>query len=166
MGCHDEEEAEGGEDDSELELNWHFLVKWNLDPFGAELFFFLTPLPPSLLCSFAVFCDQLGDYLEGILQSLLDVLERLFASDSEDEAHRLRRVPCQRATEQDLLEGIGPLRICTCPICLEDWRLGDEVRVLPACKHAFHRKCVDGWLSHGALCRHECPMCRTPVRLR
>lgn len=43
-----------------------------------------------------------------------------------------------------------------CPICLEQYELGEKYRRLP-CEHAFHRQCVDDWLLKG---RNTCPMCR------
>jgi len=42
-----------------------------------------------------------------------------------------------------------------CPICLIEYKEGDEVRVLP-CKHHFHKACADSWLSQNA----SCPACR------
>lgn len=46
-----------------------------------------------------------------------------------------------------------------CPICLVDFRQGDNVRTLPRCGHFFHQSCVDLWL----LRRAECPMCKGKV---
>lgn len=44
----------------------------------------------------------------------------------------------------------------TCAICLTDFKVGDQVRVLPECFHVFHVPCVDVWLfSHP-----NCPLCR------
>lgn len=44
-----------------------------------------------------------------------------------------------------------------CVICLVKFKHGDEVRVLPNCKHAFHKSCIDQWLSLRSLL---CPLCR------
>ncbi|CAB1320083.1 unnamed protein product [Coregonus sp. 'balchen'] len=42
----------------------------------------------------------------------------------------------------------------TCAVCLEDFKVKDELGVLP-CQHAFHRKCLVKWLE----VRCVCPMC-------
>ena len=46
----------------------------------------------------------------------------------------------------------------TCPVCLNDMDVGDEVRNLP-CKHIFHKDCVDEWLRVNA----SCPTCRSSI---
>ena len=43
-----------------------------------------------------------------------------------------------------------------CVFCLCDVDEGDEIREL-ACKHLFHRSCLDRWLEFG---RATCPLCR------
>ncbi|XP_006342531.1 RING-H2 finger protein ATL8-like [Solanum tuberosum] len=43
-----------------------------------------------------------------------------------------------------------------CAICLMEFVIGDEIRVLPQCGHGFHVGCIDTWLgSHSS-----CPSCR------
>ncbi|XP_047051908.1 E3 ubiquitin-protein ligase Os03g0188200-like [Lolium rigidum] len=47
-----------------------------------------------------------------------------------------------------------------CTVCLAEFAAGDEVRVLPACRHGFHSECVDRWLLTRA---PTCPVCRAPL---
>lgn len=44
-----------------------------------------------------------------------------------------------------------------CAICLEEFFHGEEVRVLPRCRHMYHRGCIDQWLLLRSL---HCPICR------
>nr|GEW91294.1 E3 ubiquitin-protein ligase SIS3-like [Tanacetum cinerariifolium] len=45
-----------------------------------------------------------------------------------------------------------------CPICLEEFHVGDQVRGLP-CAHNFHLACIDKWLKLNI----RCPRCRCSV---
>jgi hypothetical protein len=43
-----------------------------------------------------------------------------------------------------------------CSICLSNYDTGEDLRVLPDCRHHFHAACVDEWLIKNA----SCPNCR------
>jgi Ring finger domain len=43
-----------------------------------------------------------------------------------------------------------------CSICLSFIEEGEQVRLLPNCRHLFHQECIDVWLSTNA----SCPVCR------
>jgi hypothetical protein len=45
-----------------------------------------------------------------------------------------------------------------CSICMEEYRPGDSIRVLP-CFHKYHKYCIDEWLRpHG-----DCPVCKFSI---
>jgi len=46
-----------------------------------------------------------------------------------------------------------------CCICLDDYVLGEKLRILP-CDHAYHMKCIDPWLLKN---KRVCPQCRKKV---
>ncbi|KAI9080152.1 hypothetical protein K1719_037830 [Acacia pycnantha] len=43
-----------------------------------------------------------------------------------------------------------------CAICLSEFEIGETVKIVPNCKHVFHRECIDTWLSSHV----TCPICR------
>jgi len=46
-----------------------------------------------------------------------------------------------------------------CSICLEQFKEGEELRMLP-CMHRYHRGCIDRWLARSPacpVCKHEIP---------
>ncbi|CAK0890782.1 unnamed protein product [Prorocentrum cordatum] len=55
----------------------------------------------------------------------------------------------------------GPYEAATsdCAVCLEAFAEGELLPQLPACRHLFHRGCLEPWLAR----RGSCPRCRAPV---
>ncbi|CAL1406485.1 unnamed protein product [Linum trigynum] len=73
--------------------------------------------------------------------------------------------PTQREAVEALIQELLKFRLkvvptdCSeCPICLEEFRVGNEVRGLP-CAHNFHVECIDEWLRLNV----KCPRCRCSV---
>ena len=48
----------------------------------------------------------------------------------------------------------------SCFVCLENYKINEFKRILPSCKHYFHKKCVDKWLKKKA----SCPICRDVLK--
>lgn len=59
------------------------------------------------------------------------------------------------------LGGAGVNEMESCAVCLADYEVGEEVKVLPACHHMFHRYCIDSWLFVSRV--FSCPVCRRIV---
>ncbi|CAK9138625.1 unnamed protein product [Ilex paraguariensis] len=73
--------------------------------------------------------------------------------------------PTQREAVEALIQELPKFRLkavptdCSeCPICLEEFHVGNEVRGLP-CAHNFHVECIDEWLGLNV----KCPRCRCSV---
>ncbi|XP_042496453.1 E3 ubiquitin-protein ligase SIS3 [Macadamia integrifolia] len=71
----------------------------------------------------------------------------------------------QREAVEALIQELPKFRLkavptdCSeCPICLEEFSVGNEVRGLP-CAHNFHVECIDEWLRLNV----KCPRCRCSV---
>ncbi|XP_009595867.1 RING-H2 finger protein ATL80 [Nicotiana tomentosiformis] len=72
--------------------------------------------------------------------------------------------PANKGLKKKVLKSLPKLSYTTehaakfseCAICLAEFVVGDEIRVLPQCGHGFHVGCIDTWLgSHSS-----CPSCR------
>ena len=58
-----------------------------------------------------------------------------------------QKLPCKIASEDS--------KMMTCPICVEYYKKGDKVYVLP-CNHTFHTKCIEPWFEKN----RSCPTCK------
>nr|KYP47610.1 RING-H2 finger protein ATL2M [Cajanus cajan] len=47
----------------------------------------------------------------------------------------------------------------TCSICISDYEESEILRMMPQCRHYFHKDCVDVWLKVHA----SCPICRNSL---
>jgi len=65
----------------------------------------------------------------------------------------LKKIPTKKFAEGDEVQWE------TCCICLDDYVVGDKLRILP-CGHAYHMKCIDPWLLKN---KRVCPQCRKKV---
>jgi hypothetical protein len=91
---------------------------------------------------FAIFCDQLGDFLEGLVQRAVDVLELFFQLDVADQQVRTRagsaaaQEPTPASAPADCLgcccsvcawtaARLGPA-VCHCTYAIAECRSGDE----------------------------------------
>ena len=77
--------------------------------------------------------------------------------DDDNYGYTQRHQPEQHDNDGLLLApgATGNLSSRACPICLEPYRMGDQVRTVP-CFHSFHTECIDPWLRQQAIC----PICK------
>jgi len=89
-----------------------------------------------------------------------EIRRRISGRDMEED-RRLKGVMEKREL-LNILSELGGSSAKMCTICVDDYAKGEEVRVLPRCRHVFHRGCVDEWFKH---CPHrpDCPLCKEPM---
>ncbi|XP_020082208.1 uncharacterized protein LOC109705839 isoform X1 [Ananas comosus] len=66
-----------------------------------------------------------------------------------------RRTPRISKKAVDAMPTVEIDRSINCPICLEEFAIGEEAKEMP-CKHKFHRECIVPWLETHC----SCPLCR------
>lgn len=73
-------------------------------------------------------------------------------------AERTKQLPTEKF-EKSTRESVDGQSGEACAICVDDFKDGDVLRLLP-CKHHFHQGCIDEWLiNHSDLC----PLCKKQV---
>ncbi|XP_067330661.1 E3 ubiquitin-protein ligase RNF126-like isoform X2 [Channa argus] len=85
--------------------------------------------------------------LDAIITQLLNQFENTGPPPADRE--RIKSLPTISITEEHVGAGLE------CPVCKEDYSVGESVRQLP-CNHLFHNDCIVPWLE-----QHDtCPVCR------
>jgi len=71
----------------------------------------------------------------------------------------IERLPTIRYDEELSEKTQEAIKDEICPICLESYQKGEELKIIPICKHRYHPNCIKVWLSSNAIC----PYCRTLI---
>lgn len=94
-----------------------------------------------------------GQEMRGMAQDAASYHPGLYLSEPQREAVEalIQELP------KFMLKAV-PTDCSECPICLDEFHVGNEVRGLP-CAHNFHVACIDEWLRLNV----KCPRCRCSV---
>jgi len=85
-------------------------------------------------------------------ESLLPLRQYSKENLKENQSQETRDQLDAEQIEQQIQEDV-------CPICLEDFREGEDVRRINSCEHVFHPHCIERWLSNHI----NCPYCRNDI---
>nr|XP_025148597.1 E3 ubiquitin-protein ligase RNF126 isoform X4 [Bubalus bubalis] len=85
--------------------------------------------------------------LDAIITQLLNQFENTGPPPADKE--KIQALPTVPVTEEHVGSGLE------CPVCKDDYGLGEHVRQLP-CNHLFHDGCIVPWLEQ----HDSCPVCR------
>lgn len=100
--------------------------------------------------------------LEAMIDSLsYDELYEIFGGNPTPAAitkEEARQLPSKEYAADSKEKGRSDTAMC--PICLQDYKKGDKLAVLPVCHHVYHSRCVTRWLR----VRGDCPICRKHVK--
>ncbi|NXF62489.1 RN126 ligase, partial [Ciccaba nigrolineata] len=85
--------------------------------------------------------------LDAIITQLLNQFENTGPPPADKE--KIQALPTVQIAQEHVDSGLE------CPVCKEDYTVGENVRQLP-CNHLFHNNCIVPWLE-----QHDtCPVCR------
>ncbi|XP_013860017.1 E3 ubiquitin-protein ligase RNF126 [Austrofundulus limnaeus] len=85
--------------------------------------------------------------LDAIITQLLNQFENTGPPPADRD--KIKNLPSVQITDEHVASALE------CPVCKEDYSIGENVRQLP-CNHMFHNDCIVPWLE-----QHDtCPVCR------
>ncbi len=96
-------------------------------------------------------------------------LDIIICSGSDDANERCKEAALERAPsvsesirsdEEHTVDDNYVTSCTTCSICIDEFEVGERLRLLPRCKHAFHTDCIMPWLTERQGC---CPLCKAKV---
>ncbi|CAL9080657.1 unnamed protein product [Musa acuminata var. zebrina] len=100
-----------------------------------------------LLLALVRYCDTLQ--LRSMVTSFLDKIP-----------HGIYVVPSSPSLLPSTSDDVPEHQLHHCVICMEEYAGGEQLWVMPACKHVFHEACIKQWLFKPPL---TCPICRVHV---
>mmetsp|Transcript_44851 Transcript_44851/g.72033 ORF Transcript_44851/g.72033 Transcript_44851/m.72033 type:complete len:425 (+) Transcript_44851:165-1439(+) len=130
--------------DGEVDIDVHTSHKLRSTPI---VFLFLIALLPISWCLLR-FADRVGQV----------VRRRINRRRFVNFAATIPEQKFQLIEEETKISDSEEMQIClnsTCVICLEDFKNGENIKVLP-CKHGFHTQCIMPWFERSG----DCPICK------
>lgn len=138
------------------------VIIWQSDESGVGCALYLIDVIASLLSGRLV-RERIGPAMLSAVQSQMGVVEpgleefpNIFdTTDSYGlQKDSVEKIPKIKIASNNYIDASGEK--ASCSVCLQDFQLGETVRILPDCHHMFHLPCIDKWLvRHGS-----CPLCR------
>lgn len=119
-----------------------YRLRVRIDPGYYELFRYLIPFLVVIVFCFALFLITL---------CVRGCVERRKLNKRRLSKRNLKKIPVKKYRLGDDPD--------TCAICLESFAPGEKLRHLP-CRHVFHCKCIDVWLTQT---RKICPLCKRKI---
>ncbi|URD73362.1 Zinc finger, C3HC4 type (RING finger) [Musa troglodytarum] len=119
--------------------------------FQGFLFFF------SVACSFLIMAAVMFLLLAIIRYCDTRQLRSMVTCFIDKIPHGIYVVPSSPSLLPSTSDDIPEHQLDHCVICMEEYAGGEQLWVVPACKHVFHEACIKQWLFKPPL---TCPICR------